>query len=318
MKKFLFSLCASLFISINIFADNETPDIIVSRDGTGDFRTIQEAVNSVRDFRPEGRTVILIKKGVYKEKLIIPAWKEKLTLAGEDARETIITYDDHAKIDNMGTFRTYTFLVQGDDTILKNLTIENNAAQLGQAVSLHIEADRVSVIGCRLLGNQDTVYLGKGGYRQYFGQCYIEGTVDFIFGPSTAWFEDCDIYCKKNSYITAASTPENITVGFVFNHCRITAAPQITKVFLGRPWRAYAHTVFMNCSLDKNITSEGWDNWRNPENEKTARYAEFNNTGEGANTAKRVGWSRQLAKKEAAALTIEKVLGGNDAWKPLF
>ncbi|MDR1698420.1 MAG: hypothetical protein LBR75_01165, partial [Prevotellaceae bacterium] len=193
-----------------------------------------------------------------------------------------------------------------------NLTIENNAEQLGQAVALHIEADRVEILGCRLLGNQDTVYLGKGGYRQYFKQCYIEGTVDFIFGPSTAWFEDCEIYCKKNSYITAASTPENIAVGFVFNNCKITFAPGITKVFLGRPWRAFAHTVFMNCELGQSIAPEGWDNWRNPDNEKTARYAEFNNRGEGSDISKRVAWSRQLTQRAAAELTKEKVLG--DFW----
>ena len=314
-KKIFFPLFSLLFINISIFANEQTPDIIVAQDGTGDFHTIQEAVNSVRDFRPEGRTVIFIKKGIYKEKLIIPAWKEKLTLLGEDAQETIIMWNDHAKIDNMGTFRTYTLLVQGDDTELCNLTIENNADE-AQAVALHVEADRVSVIGCRLIGNQDTVYLGKGGQRQFFYQCYIKGMTDYIFGPGTAWFEDCDLYCARNSYITASSTPENVAVGFVFNNCRITSAPNITRVFLGRPWRPFAYTVFMNSELDKAIAPEGWDNWRNPDNEKTARFAEFNNSAEGANTSKRVSWVRQLTAEEAAELTIENVLSGKDKWNP--
>ena len=302
MKYFLLSLFAFLLINVKAFANGQTPDIIVAQDGTGDFFSIQVAVNSVRDFRPEGRTVILIKKGIYNEKLIIPAWKEKITLLGEDANETVISWNDHAKT-NMGTSKTYTLLVQGDDTELRNLTIENNAEPVAQAVALHVEANRVRVVGCRLLGNQDTVYLGKGGMQQFFEQCYIEGTTDFIFGPATAWFENCDLYCKKNSCITAASTPENIAIGFVFNHCRVSAAPDVTQVFLGRPWRPFAATVFMNCELPRAIAPEGWDNWRNPDNELTARYAEFNNSGEGADTSKRVAWARQLTAKEAAEIT---------------
>ena len=300
IRVFLILCLISCVLSLNAAA--QTPDIVVAQDGSGDFLTIQEAVNSVRDFRPEGRTVIFIKKGIYQEKLVIPSWKEKITLLGESAQETVITWNDHAKINDMGTFRSYTILVQGDDTELRNLTIENNAEPVAQAVALHVEADRVSVIGCRLLGNQDTVYLGKGGQRQFFYQCYIEGTTDYIFGPGTAWFEDCDLYCKRNSFITAASTPENVAVGFVFNNCRITSAPNITRVFLGRPWRPFAHTVFMNSELDKSIVPEGWDSWRNPDNEKTARFAEFNNHGEGADTSNRVSWARQLTEEEAQEL----------------
>jgi pectin methylesterase-like acyl-CoA thioesterase len=192
--------------------------------------------------------------------------------------------------------------VCGSDITLKNITIENNSARLGQAVALHTEGDRLRFIGCRFLGHQDTVYTGRGGTRLLFRDCYIEGTTDFIFGPSTAWFENCTIKSKANSYITAASTPADVEYGYVFNRCRLIADEGVTKVYLGRPWRPYAYTLFMNCTLGSHIVPAGWENWRNPDNEKTARYAEYNNSGDGANTKQRVAWSRQLTKKE-----VEKI-----------
>ena len=206
----------------------------------------------------------------------------------------------------MGTFRTYTLKIDGNGITLKNITIENNAARLGQAVALHTTGDRLTFVNCRFLGNQDTVFTGKAGTRLLFSGCYIEGTTDFIFGPSTAWFEDCTICSKADSYITAASTPADQQIGYVFSNCRLTAAEGITKVYLGRPWRPYAHTVFMNCHLGSHIRPEGWENWRNPANEKTARYAEYGNSGDGAKTEQRVGWSRQLTKKEASELNKQR------------
>ena len=214
----------------------------------------------------------------------------------------------------MGTFRTYTVKVEGCDITFKNITIENNAARLGQAVALHTEGDRLVFTGCRLLGNQDTVYTGMGGTRLYFDNCYIEGTTDFIFGPSTAWFENCEIHSKQNSYITAASTPEGTRYGYVFNRCRLTAAAGVDKVYLGRPWRPWAHTLFMNCEMGAHIVPAGWHNWGDTANEKTARYEEYNNSGAGASTAQRVGWSRQLTKKEAAQITTDNVFTINDKW----
>lgn len=156
-----------------------------------------------------------------------------MQLVGESAEGTIITYDDHANIDKMGTFRTYTVKVEGNDITFKNLTIENNAAPLGQAVALHTEGDRLMFIHCRLLGNQDTIYTGREGTRLLFTDCYIEGTTDFIFGPATALFERCTIHSKRNSYITAASTPENVEFGYVFKNCKLTAAPGVTKYIWG-------------------------------------------------------------------------------------
>ena len=289
--------------------------IVVSRDGTGKYRDIQEAVEAVRAFM-DYTVTIFIKNGIYKEKLVIPSWVKSVQLVGEDAEKTIITYDDHANINKMGTFRTYTIKVEGNDITFKNLTIENNAAPLGQAVALHTEGDRLMFIHCRFLGNQDTIYTGREGARLLFTSCYIEGTTDFIFGPATALFERCTIHSKRNSYITAASTPENVAFGYVFKNCKLTAAPGVTKVYLGRPWRPYASTTFLNCEFGSHIRPEGWDNWRNEANEKTARYAEFGNTGEGAVTAGRVKWAKQLTPKEALRYTIENIFTDSSNWYP--
>lgn len=331
MKKLLTALFAIALSATAAMAANkyDNPDtIVVARDGTGEFRNISEAIEVCRAFM-DYHKVIYVKRGTYKEKLEIPTHLTNIEICGEDALTTIITWDDHANImmpsaydpiaierhptadtqhptpgnyHPIGTFRTFTLRVCGSDITLKNITIENNSARLGQAVALHTEGDRLRFIGCRFLGHQDTVYTGRGGTRLLFRDCYIEGTTDFIFGPSTAWFENCTIKSKADSYITAASTPADVEYGYVFNRCHLIADEGVTKVYLGRPWRPYAYTLFMNCTLGSHIVPAGWENWRNPDNEKTARYAEYNNSGEGANTKQRVSWSRQLTKKE-----VEKI-----------
>lgn len=288
-------------------------DIVVDRNGRGDFRNVQDAVNSIRAFDPAGPTTVFIMDGVYKEKIVIPTHVTGVLFVGESVERTIITWDDHANIDKMGTFRTYTLLVRGNDITMENLTVENSALPLGQAVALHAEGDRLVFRGCRFLGNQDTVYTGREGCRIYFEDCYIEGTTDFIFGPATCWFERCEIFCKKDSFITAASTPQHIEFGYIFNNCTVRLAKEVTKMYLGRPWRSWAMTLFMNCDLPEGIRPEGWDNWRNPENEKTARYMESGNTGAGAKTDGRAGWARQLTAAEAARYTLENVM---KEWKP--
>ena len=280
--------------------------LVVARDGTGEYRNIQEAVEAVRAFM-DYTVTIYIKNGIYKEKLVIPSWVKNVQLVGESAEKTIITYDDHANINKMGTFRTYTVKVEGNDITFKDLTIENNAAPLGQAVALHTEGDRLMFVNCRFLGNQDTIYTGTEGARLLFTNCYIEGTTDFIFGPSTALFEYCELHSKRDSYITAASTPQSEEFGYVFKNCKLTAAPGVKKVYLGRPWRPYAATVFINCEFGNHIRPEGWHNWRNPENEKTARYAEFGNTGAGADASGRVAWAKQLTNKEAMKYTPQNI-----------
>ncbi len=313
MRKVL-GLLLLLSVVSAAWAQERQDTIVVSRDGTGNFRTLQEAIESARAFM-DYTVTIYVKNGVYKEKVIVPSWVENIDIIGEDRDKTIITYDDHANINKMGTFRTYTVKVEGSDITFKNLTIENNAAQLGQAVALHTEGDRLKFINCRILGNQDTIYTGAKFTRLYFKDCYIDGTTDFIFGPSTALFEDCIIHSKRNSYVTAASTPKEAKYGYVFKHCKLTAEPGVDKVYLGRPWRPYAYTLFIECELGKHIVLAGWHNWGKQSNEETARYMEYKNTGEGANASERVAWSKQLTKKEAEAVTVDAIFRTQSDWK---
>lgn len=284
--------------------------IVVAQDGSGDYTSIVEAIKNTKAF-PYDRITIFIKNGVYKEKVKIHEWNQNLALVGESKENTIITYDDYFNKVGLGrnsTFYTYTLLVEANNVILKNLTIENSSGEVGQAVALSVFSDEVAVINCNLLGNQDTLYAsGKG--KQYYKDCYIEGTTDFIFGSATAFFENCEIYSKKNSYITAASTPQDSLFGYVFKDCKITADKAVDKVYLGRPWRVYAQTVFMNCELGKHILPIGWHNWSKPEAEKTAFYAEYENKGEGYKPLERVEWSHQLTKREAKKYTLKNVLG---------
>lgn len=324
MRKLLLSLVLALVGTLAVNAANkyDNPDtIFVARDGTAEFRNIDDAIEVCRAFM-EYHKVIFVKKGIYKEKLIVPSWLTNIEICGEDRDNTIITYDDHANVfipgtdRKMGTFRTYTVRVDGNDITFRNITIENNAARLGQAVALHTQGERLTFVNCRILGNQDTVYTGGINTRLYFKDCHIEGTTDFIFGPSTAWFENCTILSRTDSYITAASTPQDVEYGYVFNRCKIVAAEGVSKVYLGRPWRPYAHTLFMNCQLGKHILPVGWHNWSNTQNETTARYCEYDNHGEGAATKERAAWTRQLTKKEAAKVTLENVFRQNGGWIP--
>ena len=184
MKRTIFKGMMCLFLlgvgvtSVYSQQQQRKDTLVVARDGTGDYRNIQEAVEAVRAFM-DYTVTIFIKNGVYKEKLVIPSWVKNVQLVGESAEKTIITYDDHANINKMGTFRTYTVKVEGNDITFKDLTIENNAAPLGQAVALHTEGDRLMFVNCRFLGNQDTIYTGSERTRLLFTNCYIEGTTDF-------------------------------------------------------------------------------------------------------------------------------------------
>jgi pectin methylesterase-like acyl-CoA thioesterase len=282
---------------------------VVDKSGKGDFTMLQQAIDAVRAFDPDFVTTIFVKEGTYYEKIVVPDYVRDLKIVGENREKTIISNNDHALINNMGTFRTYTMQIRGNDITLENITIENNAPMVGQAVALHTEGDRIILKNCRLLGNQDTLYTGGENAHLYFHGCYIEGTTDFIFGPSTAWFENCDIYCKKNSYITAASTPATVEFGYIFNQCRVTAADSVTSVYLGRPWRPYAMTLFKQCELPAVINPLGWHNWDKPENEKTARYEEYNNSGKGSDSTQRVQWMKLLTPGEAQKVTLENVMG---------
>lgn len=295
----------------------EKLSVTVAQDGSGDYKTIQEAVNSCRAFQTADK-IIYIKNGIYKEKVLIDSFLTHIKLVGESTEKTILTFGDYAGKENMGTFRSYTLKITGDDIVVENLTIENSAGEVGQAVALHVEGDRCIFRNCRILGNQDTVYAAGQKSRQYFVDCYIEGTTDFIFGAATAIFDRCTIHSKRDSFITAANTPQGRSFGYVFQNCMLTANPDVKKVFLGRPWRDYAKTVFLNCEMGGHILPEGWHNWDRPSSEKTSFYAEFQCSGTGAKSGKRVNWSHQLRKKEAKQYTLKTIFKQEqNSWTPI-
>ena len=321
MKRIL-SILMMAFVQI-LFAQT-TPYITVNvaSDGSGQFTSIQKAINSLRDFGP-GEALIKIKAGTYKEKIVIPSSKHKVTLQGENAENTILINDDYSgKIDavneKMTTFNSYTLLVMADEVKISNLTIQNTWCNKGQAVSLHVEGDKFIIKDSKILGCQDTFYATGNHSRQYFENCFIEGTTDFIFGSATVVFKNCTIKSLADSYITAASTQQGKKFGFVFFDCQLIAKDGITKAFLGRPWRSFARTVFINTEMGNHILPEGWNPWKGdamfPEKEKTTYYAEFGSIGDGGNVSKRVSWSHQLTKKEVKNYTIDKIFGD---WNPI-
>lgn len=304
--KYIFLLFFSIAITSNFYAI----EITVDKNGNGDYTSLQAAIDAQRPFNPEP-IIIHLKPGVYREKVTIATWQTGITILGESAESTIIVWNDYNGKGAINTFTSYTFMVQGNDFRAENITFMNDAGQVGQAVALHVEADRAVFLNCRMIGDQDTFYTGREGSRIYVENCYIEGTTDFIFGPSTVYFLNCTVVSKKNSYITAASTPRDIHYGYVFVNCRLKAIDDVNKVYLGRPWRNFAKTVFINCQMEAHILAEGWHNWNRPEAEKTVFYAEFGSYGAGANPNGRVTWSRQLKPKELKKYLPEKVLWKN-------
>lgn len=295
-------------------------DATVAADGTGQFKSVQEAINAAPQTTSAARRwTILVKPGTYKEIIYVQREKRFVHLVGEDAARTIITYDLHANLKGLdgkpiGTFRTPTVTIDADDFAVENLTFENSAGAVGQALALRTDGDRVTFRNCRFLGWQDTIFLNRG--RQHFENCYIAGHVDFIFGGATAFFDRCHIHARGDGYITAASTPEQQTYGFVFSNCKITGESPAVKTYLGRPWRPFSHTVFLNTEMSDTVRAEGWHNWGYATREKTVRYAEFSSTGAGANPKARAAWVKQLTAAEAGAITPARVLGGADGWKP--
>jgi pectinesterase len=294
-------------------------DATVAPQGDGQFKSIHEAIMAAPPNLPSAERpwVIAVKPGVYKELIYVQQERRFIKLIGEDARTTIITMNLHANLPGLdgkpiGTFRTPTVQIDGDGFSAENITFENSAGPVGQALALRVDADKVQFKNCRFLGWQDTIFLNRG--RQYFENCYITGHVDFIFGAATAFFEQCQLHVLRDGYITAASTPADREFGFVFSRCSITGETSDVKTYLGRPWRAYGQTVFLRTKMSANVRSEAWHNWTGPEREKTARYAEFGSTGAGGDLSRRVKWARQLSETEAASITREKVLGD---WNPL-
>ncbi|MBQ9411095.1 MAG: pectin esterase [Bacteroidales bacterium] len=314
--------------------ENQIPEIakhlqyyhfVVSPDGHGDFKTVQEAIDACPDYSHKEITRILVKAGTYKEMVSIPHTKFRLYIKGEGAEKTLLTYDKYAKAMwpgrdiAVGTSGSASIYIHASYITFEDLSFENSAGEgkeIGQAVAVFTDGDFLFFNRCRFLGNQDTLYtygrFGKFGgiKRNYFKDCYIEGTTDFIFGTSIAYFEDCTIHSKKNSYVTAASTLQGQKYGYVFRNCTLTADEGIDKCYLGRPWGAYAKTVFIDCNLGGHIVADGWHDWEKegkPNTKKNSFYAEYGSYGPGAQ-GPRVKWAHRLKAKDLKDYTFEKVM----------
>lgn len=292
-------------------------DFVVAQDGTGNFLTVQDAIDAVPAFRKK-ITRIYIKKGTYKEKIIVAQCKQNIAIYGEDG--TVLTYDDYASKpnvfgENKGTSGSSSIYIYASDFYAENITFDNSSGPVGQAVACFVAGDRVHFYKCRFTGFQDTLYTWGRNSRQYYEECYVEGTVDFIFGASTAVFDRCVIHSKSPGYVTAPSTSRDTRYGYLFYRCRLTAEPGLDgKVYLSRPWRPYGQTVYAECFLGSHINAEGWNNWGSESNEQTAFYAEYQNEGPGADISKRVKWGRQLPNLRG--YTVADVLAGHDNWTP--
>ncbi len=299
-----------------------TINAVVAADGSGDYRTVQAAIDAAPQHTSATLPwVILVRPGTYREVVYVQREKRFVALVGEDPTRTVITYDLHASTPGpdgkpIGTFRTPTVTIDADNFTAENLTFQNDAGPVGQAVAVRVDGDRVVFRNCRFLGWQDTLLLNRG--RQYITDSLIAGHVDFVFGGATTYFERCHVHCWRNGYITAASTPQDVRYGFVFADATITGETPDVRTYLGRPWRDFASVLFLRTNMSEVVRSQGWHNWDRPERERTARFEEYGNAGPGARRSDRVAWSRRLSAMEAAGLSVRAVLGGNDKWNPAY
>ncbi len=325
-KAALLFLSGLVFLTVSGQTKPSPSEVTVAKDGSGDFTTIQQAVDALRSFRPEGRATIRVRNGVYEEKVVVPSHKTEISIIGESRDSTILIWHDHANMPDgkggtIGTFGTYTLKVEGPGFICEDMTIVNDAMtfnnprwhishkdiyNVGQAVAVHIDADRVIFRNCALKGFQDTLFTGNPEGREFFDNCWIEGTVDFIFGPATVWFRQCHLHALSDGYYTAASTPEG-RYGYIFDACTFTASEGIGKLWLGRPWRPYAQVILKDCLIDAPVDPQGWNDWGDPANHRTARFWEYSCSGKGADRSGRVAWSKKLSNGRAHRITKDKV-----------
>lgn len=309
--KVLYPLLALIGLACSLEAASYKTEMVVAADGSGDYSTIQAAIDDSKSF-PDLPLTITVREGVYHERVTVPAWNPRITMIGEGT--VVVSAGEHFKTIDRGrnsTFMTATFEVLANDFVARNLRIENTAGPVGQAIALRVEGDRCAFIDCEILGNQDTLYVDGEGARQYFKNCRIEGTTDYIFGQATAFFENCELYSKANSYLTAASTAAGAKHGLVFVGCRLSAAAEVEGLRLGRPWRKHAKTVFVDCEVGEFIAAEGWGNWGLKDPGATVFYAESRSSLSATEAAGRVDWAHLLSDKEAKGFTKEAVLG---AW----
>lgn len=325
---------------------NTLPALHVAPDGSGDFSTLSDALRALDATAPQPATLFL-HDGIYQEPITVN--RPHLTLIGQSQEHTILTGGLYARmpsddIGKLGTFRSYSCRIAAHDVTVRNLTFENTAGKgpdVGQALALYADGDRLIFDNCRFLGNQDTLFtaplppkelepngfIGPGQHaprvngRHYYKNCYLEGDIDFVFGGATAYFEHCEFFSKDigreiNSYVTAASTPEGQTYGYVMKDCCFTGNCPPHSAYLGRPWREYARTVLLNCHIGAHICEEGWHDWNKPHAHDTVFYAEYGSTGPSSDMTKRPGWVNILTPAEAQHYDRRLVLGGTDHWNP--
>jgi autotransporter-associated beta strand protein len=320
-------------------------DIVVAKDGSGNFTKIQDAINAVPSNQTDRRTVIFIKNGLYNtEKLLVPADKINITLIGESRDQTIISYHiydcTNAESGNKcpaadanlwigDVIRTSaTLTIMGEGFRAENMTIQNTAGPVGQALAITVMADKTAFINVNLLGYQDTIYLWTAGKRTYFQGCLVLGRTDYIYGAGIGYFEACEIRSYGGGYITAPSTPQTQAFGFVFNHCELTytaGSPRVgddgVQFRLGRPWHEYPKVSWLNCNITGMLNPQGWGDIWGMDYAATStdlHLYEYNNTGPGADMSGRAAWAglRAMTADEAVNYTKEKVLAGSDGWAP--
>ena len=298
----------------------ERPPMVVSPDGTGHFKTVQAAIDSVPDNNAEWQ-LILLRSGTYRERLVVNPRKTFVILRGEDkeVRRTLLTFNRFAGMNDpespgnkLGPNGSETVLIQADNFIAENITFENSSGASAPAVAVRAMGDKQIFRNCRFHGWQDTLWVD--GERAYFSECYVEGRIDFVFGRGTAVFEKCHLHATDGGCVTASGAEPERRFGLVFLKCRVTCAED--RSYLGSPWKTGAATAFIECELGENLRPEGWKVWYQTDHHKTARFVEYRNTGPGADTSKRPAWTRQLTDEEARNYTVENILGGADHWNP--
>jgi len=347
MKKHYLILLFTYCFVMTITAINRPfhANIVVALDGSGDFIKIQDAINSVPS-NSSVRTILFIKNGLYNtEKIIIPADKKNISFVGEDRDKTIISYhiydcregglnnkcpaEDVAKWSGDVIKTSATVTVYGDGLSAENITFQNTAGAVGQALAITLCSDKNIFVNCNFLGYQDTMYFLTAGKRSYFNNCLVRGRTDFIYGAGIAFFDACEIRSFGGGWITAPSTPQDQPFGFVFSNCKltfITGSPRskddTTKIALGRPWHNYPKVAWLYCDMCKEINPIGWPTIWHMEYAATSadlHLYEYNNTGAGADMGKRAKWIglRTMTKAEANDYTIQNVMAGADNWNPI-
>lgn len=311
-------------------------NLVVAKDGSGNHTTVQAAI----DAAPAGQTEpfrIFIKNGTYKEKITIPSTKPFIHLIGENVAKVSLTNDDFSgKLrpdgTTFGTSNSASVTINATDFYAANITFENTTGESPQAVAVNANNDRIAFYNCRFLGGQDTLLTnGLTGPRQYYKNCFIDGTVDFIFGGAKAIFENCTMFCRDrtnagSSYLTAANTQSGIPYGYVFINCVIPSNRGNTNYFLGRPWQndgtsttpSHSKTVFLNTKMGKTILPEGWSVWNANTNTSVITYAEYKSktlSGAVLDIKQRVPWSKQLTDAEAQEYTLSKIFTDWDVCK---